>query len=422
MTIVGIIAEYNPFHNGHLYQIEYIKEALNPDYIVVVMNGDFLQRGEPAYWDKYLRARMAVAKGADAVFLLPPLYGTSSAEYFALGGVRLLHELGGITHLSFGCETTDLALLNTLAKLISEEPPEYQTILQKKLAEGLSYPESRSIALRQVLSNSPYSDSYSYDTQELATLLHSPNTILGIEYMKALNLLNSHMKVLPCQRNDAGYHHKVLASICSASAIRHAFAQGSISSLEASVPPEIYPMLQQISPLELLTMEDLYPYIQYQLWQPGEQWQNALDLTPDLLNRINKLYDPADSYHTFVEKLASKQYTYSRIKRCLLHIMLQTNREFMQEQKASNSMHYARLLAIHPNSHHLLSYLNDTSSIPIVHHLARFHRQIQANNPVGAKLLDHDLSVSHLYQIALSRKTGQPFIHEYKRNVFHKYE
>ena len=173
MNITAVIAEYNPFHNGHQYQLDLARKQTHADYVIVIMNGDFMQRGVPAYWNKYTRAAMAVAHGADAVFELPVLYGTGSAEFFARGGVRLLQQLNCVQHLCFGCETDDLELLNALAALFVQEPEEYRLQLNKFLSQGISFPKARAQAASDFISLPGYSK------QDLEALLTQPNTILG---------------------------------------------------------------------------------------------------------------------------------------------------------------------------------------------------------------------------------------------------
>ena len=176
MKTAGIIAEYNPFHTGHEYQINYIKEKLRTDYIVIAMSGDFVQRGTPALFSKYVRAEMALRSGADLVLELPVSISSASAELFARGGVQLLDGLGVTDILCFGSECGDTDALMELAKILAEEPEAFQDALRRNLKDGMTFPKARSMALSAVF---PEAEKYQQ-------LLSSPNNILGIEYCKAI--------------------------------------------------------------------------------------------------------------------------------------------------------------------------------------------------------------------------------------------
>ena len=181
MKIAGIIAEYTPFHNGHAYHLDQVRKKTNADYLIIVMSGDFMQRGVPAMLDKYNRAKMALMNGADLVLELPCLYACSSAEYFANGAVTLLNNLGVVDSIGFGCENDNLQTLQKVASLLTDEPAEYSRVLQNSLRNGLAYPVARNIALNECLN----------DLSNDKSLLSSPNNILAVEYLKALYKLNS---------------------------------------------------------------------------------------------------------------------------------------------------------------------------------------------------------------------------------------
>ena len=190
MKVVGIIAEYNPFHRGHEYQIRYVRETLGADYVIVAMSGDFVQRGAPALMEKYLRAEMALLGGADLVLELPIQVSTASAEGFAAGGVSLLDGLGCVDELCFGSECGDTEILMETARILVAEPPVYRDFLQKNLRDGMSFPLARSRALTSYVAKSAISDVSSGDghfifPEQMDSILSSPNNILGIEYCKA---------------------------------------------------------------------------------------------------------------------------------------------------------------------------------------------------------------------------------------------
>ena len=183
MKIVGLITEYNPFHNGHKYHIEKAKEITGAEYVIAVMSGDFVQRGAPAVMPKHLRAEMALHGGCDMIIELPVRYATGSAEYFASGAISILDGLGCVDAICFGSECGDYASLEKIAKVLADEPDDYKLLLQNNLKAGYSFPVARQIAL----------ENYFHD-DKLNAVIKEPNNILGIEYIKAMLSRNSSMK------------------------------------------------------------------------------------------------------------------------------------------------------------------------------------------------------------------------------------
>ena len=196
MKITGIIAEYNPFHNGHLYQIKKARELTGADYIIVVMSGNLTQRGTPALIDKYSRAQMALSGGADLVIELPACYATASAEYFAMGAISILNQLGCVDSICFGSENGNIAMLTKIANALVSESEDFVQALKNNLKNGDTYPVARNAALAETISGIT-----SYDT-----ILGFPNNILGIEYIKALIRQNSSIKPYTNLRIGADYH------------------------------------------------------------------------------------------------------------------------------------------------------------------------------------------------------------------------
>lgn len=175
-NVLGIIAEYNPFHNGHLYHLIESKKITNSDFSIAVMSGNFTQRGDVSIVDKWEKAQMAINNGIDLVLELPTLYAISSAENFASGAIKLLNSLGIVDYLSFGSECNDISILSEVADVLANEPKEYKTLLSHELSRGVSFPKARERALMMYLN----------DVRRYANILSTPNNILGIEYLKAL--------------------------------------------------------------------------------------------------------------------------------------------------------------------------------------------------------------------------------------------
>ena len=220
MKVAGVITEYNPFHNGHKYQLEQIKRQTSADYIVVVMSGDFVQRGEPAIIDKYERTRMALLSGADLVLELPSVFATASAEFFAGGGVSVLKNTGVADMLCYGVESVDHELTKLVAGVLKNPPAEYSASLARLIQGGMSFPAARSRALCEC-----FQDNYDISLEKLDTFIASPNNILAIEYEKAL--MDCDITGFPIQRIGEGYHSTNSTSeFSSATAVR-----GVISTL-----------------------------------------------------------------------------------------------------------------------------------------------------------------------------------------------
>lgn len=415
MKITGIIAEYNPFHNGHRHQLQTARSRTRADYVLVVMNGDFMQRGTPAFWNKYLRAEMAIANGADVVIELPALYGTASAEYFALGGIQLLQQLNCVNHVCFGCETENLLLLQSIADLLIQEPDSFRFLLNQQLAAGHSYPKARAAAVLQTISPAVASDS------RLEALLTMPNTILAIEYLKALTRLHSPIQPVPCLRSDSGYHSEALEQNCSsATAIRREYIrQGCTPALRQVLPDSVLSALeaayQNGSPID---MEDFYPYLQYILWKSPEGLTDYLDVSEALANRIRSVYRPEYDYQQFLEAIVTKQYTNTRIQRALLHILLDIRQDTMNRHTKAGTMHYARLLAFRAEASPCLKELKKHSEIPLITKLtAGLELLAEQGDTEGLRMLQQDIACAHLYEQVRSRRYGVPAVNEYTKGV-----
>lgn len=189
-NVLGIIGEYNPFHNGHLYHLNESKKVTNSNYTVAIISGNFVQRGNVSVVDKWTKAKMAILNGIDLVLELPTIYSISSAENFALGAIKTLNSLKLVDTVSFGCELNDLSLLKEFANILTEEPEEFKSLLSHELSKGISFPKARENALLMYLN----------DLRKYANVLSSPNNILAIEYLKALNLTKSTLEPVAVKR------------------------------------------------------------------------------------------------------------------------------------------------------------------------------------------------------------------------------
>ena len=408
MQVNGIIAEYNPFHNGHKYQMEEALRRTSASYTIIVMSGNFVQRGAPALLDKHSRAEMALRCGADLVLELPTLYASSSAEYFASGAVALLDKLGVVTHLCFGSECGDVAVLSRIAEILAEEPAEYSAALKRFLQQGYSYPNARVNALMQL-----------YPSLEGHwQVFSSPNNILGIEYIKTLHRRRCAIQPVTTKRTGSGYHDRQIdTEICSALALRQALYSGSgPAQLVYHMPLEAGQILtDRLSRNRLLRSNDFSPMLHYKLLLERDQgYQDYLDVSPDLSARIQKRLGEYTDFDGFCNLLKTKEMTYNRISRCLLHILLDITKTDMDMGKAMDYVPYARILGFRKNAEPLLSAIKEKSSIPLISKLADADAIL---NPAAYAMLRQDVLAGEIYQSAVSAGTARPTVNEYSRSL-----
>lgn len=409
MKTAGIIAEYNPFHKGHQYQIEHTRKNLGADYIIIAMSGDYVQRGTPALLPKHVRAELALKCGADLVLELPVSVSTASAEFFAKGSVQLLDSLHVVDFLCFGSESGSVSALKDLAALLAEEPEEYRVYLKELLAQGKNFPAARAEATIKYFQNAPGTPPCSLE--ELKELLLSPNNILGIEYCKALLRLKS--PIFPCtlRRKGAGYHDTGVFKTenPSASAIRRLFLSSGDSFFYGKdiVPEETALLLENaLKSNAFVTEEDLSLLLRYRLLEE-ENISSFLDVSKELCRRIKNNNNKYQSFSQFAALLKTKEITQTRIQRALLHILLHI-------QDTPSTVPFARVLGFRKESSPLLKEIKKRSSIPLI---TKASDTPSLLNKEGEKLLRETVFASNVYESILSSKTGKPFVHEFEKQL-----
>ena len=389
MKTVGLIAEYNPFHNGHKYHMEQARKLTNADYVVVVMSGDFTQRGYPAITDKFTRAHMALAEGADLVLELPVIYSTASAEYFALGAVSLLESLGCIDALVFGSEYGELSLLRKIAQFLISEPADYQNSLKKELSQGLSYPAARIHAL---------SECFPECQEDFSKVLGEPNNILAIEYLKAQEKLNSNITPYTLKRVGASYHQKSLSTVYgSATGIRNAIfhKEGSLCNLQNQMPLNAHEIFfQSLQEKPPVSINDFSGYVSYALLSKNTNLTAILDIDEFLAGRILKFSGEYETISNFADVLKAKNYTHTRITRALCHLMLQITSNDMEKYQNHGISFYARALGFRKSAAPLLKAMKDNAAIPFITKLSKASSSL---NETGLSMLEQDLFASKLY-------------------------
>ena len=414
MKTVGIIAEYNPFHTGHKYHIQKAKKETGADYVVVVMSPEFVQRGEPAIFDKYTRTRMALLSGADLVLQLPVCYATGSAEYFAGGAVSLLDSLGIIDVLCFGSESDDISLFQSVSEILNQEPEEYSFKLKELLRLGYTYPKARSEALTAYLS-----DKYSSSITEF---LSTPNNILGIEYFRALHKRGSQIKPFPISRIVSEYNSTLLnGQYASATAIRSGLAHGSVSDrLLPYIPDECIDIFLSASKTPV-SLHDFSLLISQKLIYE-HNFSSILDISPDLSDRIISLRNRSIgcSFEEVISILKTKQITEARIRRALLHLLLGISSDSAEKFRKAGTVFYARILGFRKTASPLLHELKLHSSVSVISKNAAAESLLSKSeilNPAPAvHMWQQDLQAAHLYYAASALKYQTPFHTEYEKS------
>ena len=402
MKIVGLITEYNPFHAGHLYHMQQARELTGADYCVVLMSGSFVQRGEPAIFDKYLRTKTALLAGADLVLEVPVAFSTASAHEFAAYGVALLSAIG-VDAVVFGSECGQIEILKQAAYALNYESAEFQERLRKGLKAGLTYPQARAKALEME------------DTW--ASVLSSPNNILGIEYLRAAEDLHSLMEFYTISRKGSGYHEDTLAdaNFPSASAIR-GIIRNSLSKdkdlldiLASHLPAVTHPAYTGAVPV---FVDDFSELLNAAILQMQATFSIA-DLSPELAARLAKPpYFPL-SFEKRIQALKTRQLTYTRVSRALLHLALGMREEDSSRWKDEGYALYARILGFRRQSSPLLSCLHKKSSIPLITKMADASQSLA---PSALALLEQEVYASHLYQTVRMKRSGV-FQNEYTEGL-----
>ncbi|MDD3252365.1 MAG: nucleotidyltransferase family protein [Lachnospiraceae bacterium] len=415
MKTVGIIAEYNPFHFGHRYQLQCVRQKLHADYIVIAMSGDFVQRGEPALYDKYTRARMALLAGADLVLELPSCFAVSSAEDFASCGVALLDRLGVVDTLCFGSELGKLDALRQAADVLVQENAVFSGRMQELLRQGNSYPRARSMALSALFSACA-ANSASAGPADWESLLASPNNILGIEYLKAIQKRRSSMEPVTISRKGQAYQENTLpeASLyASASAIRAALSAGQFEQALSQMPfPEVtdqpVPALFPADFSALLNMKLL------ELRKSGADLTRFADVSPELADRIRGQVLDFASFPERIATLKTRQYTYTRISRALLHILLDVTDAQIALGRTLDYAPYARVLGFRKEAAPLLREIKLHGGIPLITKTADAQPLL---SPEAFTLLEQDFFCSHLYQSIQQQKGGCRPLNEYTHSL-----
>ena len=416
MKVVGLFAEYNPFHNGHAYHIQKAKSVTGASYCIVVMSGNYVQRGTPAVISKYSRTQMALESGADLVLELPVAFSSASAELFARAAVSLLNHTGIVDYLCFGSECGEIEPLAQIARVFLEEPLLFREELLKSLREGNPYPKARNDALIEYLLKSDLTSSAVESIYKVTSLLSSPNNILGIEYLKALT--TSHSSIIPftISRMSNQYHSMNLdMPFCSATAIRTSLEeQTDLNLIRNQVPDGCLRLLneayQKTCPI---TSNDFSVLLNYRL--STERTYGIYDgFSEELAARLQNFMPDFMDFESWVNQLKTKSYTRTRISRSLLHLILGIRHDDMEKYLEYDGCLYARILGFNSQSAELLSRMKQHCAVPMIVKMADAKNLL---TPVGQKMLQQEVYASHLYNLIVYEKFGTKLKNEFNSGI-----
>ena len=449
MRVTSIISEYNPFHEGHKYHMENAKKITNSDYTIVIMSGDFTQRGTPAIIDKYARAEQALLNGADLVLELPVCFATASAEGFAFGAVSILEKLGVVDSLVFGSECGDIDCIKKVADFLtgeysafnnldnlaeSDKFKNFQERLHFFLKQGLSFPKARANVLSEIFP----------DLDE--TFLSSSNNILGIEYCRALKYFDSSIAPMTIIRKDNLYNDDELAEegkLSSATAIRKVLNEinyNPIQNTDCNLNKESFNkdtdthqrymdfnILNSYMPKNSLNIlkdnwgistpissNDFSLLLKYKLLlENRDSLTDYLDVTSDLADRIFNNLNSYKDFDSFCDLLKTKELTYTRIARSLLHVLLDIKKGDYKLYKKGYGQ-YARILGFRKESSLLLHEIKEQSSIPLISKLSDSVKELDG---IALSMLEKDIQAAHVYESVVADKFGRDFRNEFRRQL-----
>ena len=393
--VLGIIAEYNPFHNGHMYHLQKAIEQSGSQYCICVMSGNFVQRGNTSIVNKWKKAEMALLNGVDLVIELPTIYSVASAEGFSLGAIKLLNNLKIVDAISFGTETSDFAALNNISSIVNEEPMKYKSILNSELKKGLSFPKARENALMLYLN-----DNKRYDN-----ILNTPNNILAIEYLKALKKIKSTIQPIPVKREKVYYNDNVIVDeFASATAIRKLLKNEEFSEIRKVVPKSTYQILKKETELGNVVL-DLSRYEKEIIYNLRRMTVSEIAELPDVNEGLEHSLKNAANYSNDITNLINivktKRYTVTRIQRILICALLGITKRDVGMAKKTEP--YIRVLGFNEKGKELISRINKQNpKATVITSVKKFQdkNNNNKNSKIYKRLLDIDIFSTNVYTMA----------------------
>lgn len=396
MNLLGLIVEYNPFHNGHLYHLNESKKITNATHTIAVMSGNFMQRGTPSILDKFTRAEMAVKNGVDLVVELPTLYACQSAEIFAHGGISLLNSLKCVNSICFGSEIGNIDILYLISKILIDEPIDFKNKLKDYLNTGLTFPKARASALfHYIIKNKLYDIS----EQNLLEILNSPNNILGIEYIKSILKLNSTIKPYTINRINSEYNSlSINDSICSASAIRNALKNNNLNNINYTMPKDTYDIINKVieSGFNLVYNNDFYQILYSIILRESDNLANYFEVNEGIENKIYNSIFKCSNIDALQNEIKSKRYTMTKISRTLNNIMLGIKKQDILKTKDLTSIPYVRVLAFNEKGCEILKEIKKNSDIEVI---TKFSKIKYIDSDIFNTLINYDIKATNIYNL-----------------------
>ncbi len=403
MKILGIIAEYNPFHQGHKYHLNQSLAKTDAEATIAIMSGNFLQRGTPALINQFSRTEIALREGIDLVIQLPVSYTIRSAPNFAFGAVKLLDATGIVDYISFGSESGNLKVLTQLANLLTDEPERLSKLIKNNLTTGLSYPKSTAKAVITYLKE----NEKSLELKKYQQALNSPNNILGIEYLKALNKLDSNILAVTVKRKGSKYHDQKIKSFASATAIRNKIKvnkpENLSSEIKENLPTSSFQILQQEleSNRGPIFFESFTQQILTLLRRINRQeLNNYEDVAPGLNNRIKSAAKKATNLEELLNLIKTKCYTRSRIQRIISQVLIELKANILAEFDIHGGPQYLRVLGFTKQGQRLLRQIKAKSDIPIITKVADYYKSNYNLDTPLKKMLNIDIKANNIYNLA----------------------
>lgn len=409
MKTTGIIAEYNPFHNGHKYHLQKAKELTGCDYTIVIMSGDYTQRGTPAIYSKYIRAKAALLAGADLVLEMPVFGSVASAPDFARCGVATLKATGVCDNLFFGSECGSIELLEQQVSAISEESSEISAKIREGLKSGLSWPAARAKAYEVFGESAHESQTSAVNIADL------PNDILGIEYIRSIRALDSSIKPVTIKRNDPGYHSEEKSGkFASATAARKAILEQNLEFLTEVLPDELFFALGEEA-CPPVTFDDCSLLLGEKLLSASiDNLMAVAGMPEDLARKLYKSRLDFETANVLVSERKDRNLTYTRVNRSLLNLMLGITKEHANTFKTQNSAPWIRILGFRKEAAPLLSAMKQNASVPFVTKVAAADSILSEQ---AQELFQKHLNTAELYRLLVQLKTGKKAKTEYQHSV-----
>lgn len=393
MRTVGLIVEYNPFHNGHQYHLQQSCKITGADTVVAVMSGNFLQRGEPAVMDKWARTEAALRGGCDLVIELPAAYATQAAEWFAYGAVSLLEATGVVDAFCFGTESGELAAMQAAARVVASEPDDFKLLLKQQLETGISYPSAYSAAIAAYLTAAGLNEAAAFPYA-------LPNHTLGLHYLIALERIKGSMEPYTIRREKSEYGQTTLTdqAIASATAIRKLLLEGgSLEEARPYVPASTFSVMQREwgagrSPVSW--DEFTNPLLHAICTRTADQLAMLREISEGLEHRIVQALPRLDdlAFEPLLSALKTKRYTRTKLQRSLLSILLGHTKEDFTHERLTSGVEYLRVLGFTERGKELLRRMRKEAKLPVLLSAARA--------PESYRYLQLDIQATAAYMLA----------------------